>query len=363
MRIAQIAPLAESVPPKTYGGIERVVHYLTEDLVSLGHDVILFASGDSRTKADLVSIVKASLRTSSGGQDPVIRQLCQIAEVVRLSPKFDVLHFHTDFLHFPVCRFLNTPMVTTLHGRLDLPDYPMLFEEYNELPVVSISFAQRAPVPGANWIDNVYNGTPLENYVFRDTPDNYFAFLGRLSPEKGPTDAIRIAQRLGVPLKIAAKIDAVDRDYFEKEVRPLLDDPLIEYIGEVDENGKNELLGGARALLFPIAWPEPFGLVMTEAMACGTPVVARRNGSVEEVMRNGVSGFVVDDLDQAVAAAAKVDQIDRRGCRRYFEDHFSVRRMTEGYLQVYTQLIGERQTAPSRSPFDLRPIHPHARPI
>lgn len=338
MRIAQVAPLTESVPPKTYGGIERVVHYLTEELVSRGHDVTLFASGDSQTSADLVAVVPDSSRNSEQDHDSAIRQIRQLMEVVRMADKFDVVHFHTDYQHFPVWRFQSTMALTTMHGRIDMPDLDLIFEEFAEMPLISISNSQRLPHPNASWKATVYNGTPGDFYTLRDQPGDYFAFLGRFCPEKGPAEAIEIAKRCGVPLKMAAKIDHADRAFFDHVVKPHLDDPLIEFIGEVDECGKDELLGGAKALLFPIAWPEPFGLVMTEAMACGTPVIARRYGSVDEVMKNGVSGFVIDTIDQAVEAVQKLDQIGRRACRQYFDDHFSVQRMTDGYLDVYENL-------------------------
>lgn len=345
MRIAQVAPLMEAVPPKTYGGTERVVHYLTEELVDQGHDVTLFASGDSRTTADLVAVVPEALRTSSTQNDPCIWHQRQLMEVLRMADKFDIVHFHTDFSHFSVMRYLQRPHVTTLHGRLDLPDFQVVFDEFPDMPVVSISNSQRLPIPNANWVATVYNGTPGENYVYQPSPDpnEYVAFLGRLSPEKGPERAIEIAKRLGMKLKMAAKIDKVDREYFAQRIQPHLDDPLIEYIGEVDEIGKNQLLGNAKALLFPIDWPEPFGLVMTESMACGTPVIAFRNGSVDEVMHNGVSGYIVESVDEAVSATRNIGNIDRRGCRIYFQNRFCVDSMAEGYVEVYKKLIAPQQ--------------------
>lgn len=352
MRIAQVAPLTESVPPKTYGGIERVVHYLTEELVAMGHEVTLFASGDSQTSARHVAVIPKSSRNSDQLHDPVIRQLCQLMEVVRMASQFDIVHFHTDYLHLPVWRSVSTPMLTTLHGRLDMPDLDTMFEEFLEMPVVSISNAQRRPLPHANWFSTVYNGTPSGTHQFNREPGEYFAFLGRFCPEKGPVDAIEIAKRVGVPLKMAAKVDRVDREYFVDQVKPHLEHPLIEYIGEVNEQEKSELLRGARALLFPIAWPEPFGLVMIESMACGTPVIAFRQGSVEEVMQDGVSGFVVNDVDEAVAAVGQLPTIDRQACRQYFEDHFSVRRMTEAYLDVYHALTQFSENRPAANAAD-----------
>lgn len=340
MRIAQVAPLVESVPPKTYGGTERIVHYLTEELHRLGHDVTLFASGDSVTAARHVAAVPQSLRSCANRRNALYCDFKQLKLVMEMASQFDVIHFHTDCSHLPVTRYLRTPHVTTLHGRLDLPDFDLLLETYCDVPLVSISNSQRSALATANWVGTVYNGTPADRYVFREQPGEYFAFLGRFAPEKGPTRAIEIAKRLQVPLKMAAKIDEVDREYFEAEIRPHLDHPLIEYIGEVDEAGKNTLLGNARATLFPIDWPEPFGLVMTESMACGTPVVAFRRGSVEEVMKHGVSGYVVDNLEEAMEAAASIEQIDRRGCRLYFQERFTVERMALGYTEVYERLVG-----------------------
>lgn len=351
MRIAQVAPLLESVPPEKYGGTERIVHCLTEALVKEGHDVTLFASGDSRTAADHVAVVRESLRTSKVRRDPNIWHTLQLQQVLQMAERFDIVHFHTDYFHFPVWRFMLTPHVTTLHGRLDMPDLNLIYEEFSEMPVVSISTSQRRPIPKANWVETVYNGTPAENFTFQSQPGDYFAFLGRFSHEKGPEQAIEIAKRMQVPLKMAAKIDPSDREYFAERIEPLLDDPLIEFIGEVGEKEKNQLLGNALATLFPIDWPEPFGLVMTESMACGTPVIAFRNGSVDEVMCDGVTGFTVENVDQAVEAAKQIHTLDRAACRRHFEDHFSVRRMTDSYLKVYQRLI---ETWPRRPPLNSR---------
>jgi glycosyltransferase involved in cell wall biosynthesis len=343
MRIAQVAPLIESVPPKAYGGIERVVHYLTEELVRRGHDVTLFASGDSQTSARHIAVVDESLRQSTKHADPVVWHTLQLAEVVRRAHEFDIVHFHFDVFHFPIWRYLTTPQVTTLHGRLDIPDMDRVYLEYRDMSVVSISNSQRKPLAHANWAATVYNGIPLDTYTFREQPGDYFAFLGRISPEKGPLDAIEIAKRCGTPLKIAAKIDKVDQEYFETMVQPLLEDPLIEFIGEVDEAGKNELLGHAKALLFPINWPEPFGLVMVESMACGTPVIAYDRGSVQEVMKDGVTGFIVNDLDEALQAIGRLDSIDRRQCRVHFSSRFTSAQMTSGYLHTYSQLTAQAE--------------------
>jgi glycosyltransferase involved in cell wall biosynthesis len=340
MRIAQVAPLYESVPPQKYGGIERVIYNLTEAVVAEGHDVTLFASGDSQVSADLVPVVRESLRLSKRPRDPRIWEILQLMELERQADKFDIIHFHTEFAHFASARRIPTPHLTTMHGRLDTPDLQAFFREFSDAPLVSISDAQRRPLPHANWVATVYNGTRDECYTLREQSGEYLAFLGRFSPDKGPEDAIEIAKRVGLPLKMAAKIDPVDREYYAETIEPLLDHPLIEFIGEVDEQGKDELLGNARALLFPIKWPEPFGLVMTEAMACGTPVIAYRAGSVKEVMRNGVSGYIVNSLEEAVDAVGAIGGIDRRRCRGHFDEHFSVAQMARGYLTAYHRVLG-----------------------
>lgn len=339
MKIAQVAPLFESVPPKTYGGTERVVHFLTEELIRQGHEVVLYASGDSRTSARLHAIMPEALRLSGRADGNITWQLLQLAAVARAAHSFDIIHFHTDFLHFPLWRHIPVPQVSTMHGRLDIPDLRVIFAEFPDMPVISISNDQRAPLPGARWSGTVYNGLPEQMYDFQPCGGDYLAFLGRISPEKGPEDAIRIALRAGLPLRMAAKIDAADRDYFEQRVRPLLREPSIEFLGEIDDRGKNELLGGARALLFPVDWPEPFGLAMVEALACGTPVIAYRRGSVPEIMVDGRTGYIVENQAEAVDALDRIECIDRHACRRHFEDNFSVRRMATGYLDVYRRLI------------------------
>jgi glycosyltransferase involved in cell wall biosynthesis len=344
MKIAQVAPLHESVPPRTYGGAERVVHYLTEELVRQGHEVTLFASGDSQTCAELHPVVPEALRLGCEARDPALCHTLQLGALTRSLGAFDIVHFHVDYLHFPLSRLLPLPHVTTLHNRLDLPLLPALFGEFGDVPVVSISDAQRGPLPMAGWAGTVHNGLPETLYRFEPRPaGDYLAFLGRFSPVKGAETAIDIALRSGLPLKMAAKLDPGDQAYFDARIRPHLRHPLIEYVGEVDDEGKSDLLGGARALLFPIVWPEPFGLVMVEAMACGTPVVAFRQGAVPEVMADGVSGYVVDDLAEAVAAVERIDRIDRTGCRAHFETRFSARRMAEGYLAVYRRQIEARR--------------------
>ncbi len=341
MRIAQVAPLYESVPPHSYGGTERVVSYLTEALVRQGHQVTLFASGDSRTSAELVPVVDRALRLDGRCVDPLAHHIVQLERVAQRADEFDVIHFHVDYLHFPLVRRLKVPQVTTLHGRLDVPDLVPLYREFGDMPVVSISDAQRAPLPHARWQATVYNGLPEDLYRLREAPGDYLAFLGRMSPEKGVEEAIEIARRAGLPLKIAAKIDKVDQEYYTGRIRPLLRQPGIEFVGEITEREKGEFLGGALALVFPIQWPEPFGLVMTEAMACGTPVVAYPRGSVPEVVRDGENGFIVHDLESAVAALHRIREIDRRRCREIFEARFGASRMAQGYLEVYRRLVAE----------------------
>lgn len=365
MKIAQISPLHESVPPRTYGGTERVVHYLTEALVRQGHEVTLYASADSRTSATLRPVVPEALRLSRERRDPLTWHLLQLAQVAREAGDYDIIHFHTEFLHFPLWRRMEVPQITTLHGRLDLADLKPFYQEFRDMPVISISDHQRTPLPMAHWAGTVYNGVPAELYTFQPEPGDYLAFLGRISPEKGPELAIEIALKAGMPLKMAAKVDAVDQDYFTSRVEPLLKHPLIEFIGEVDEQGKNALLGGARALLFPIQWPEPFGLVMIEAMACGTPVIAFRQGSVPEVMRDGVSGYVVESVEAAVAALARIDAIDRAGCRAYFEQRFTAERMAEGYMKRYHELRAMTLLANRDQPREIapHPVHGLAVPI
>jgi glycosyltransferase involved in cell wall biosynthesis len=345
MRIAQVAPLFESVPPKLYGGTERVVSYLTEELVRLGHDLTLFASGDSLTSARLVPSSEQSLRLDPGCVDQLAHQIRQLEQVFKEPDEFDVMHFHIDYLHFPLSRRYRLARLTTLHGRLDIPDLVPFYREFPHEPVVSISDAQRAPLPWIAWQATVHHGLPIGLHAFQPRPGSYLAFIGRFSPEKGPEEAIRIARASGVPLKMAAKVDRADRDYFEARVRPMLDPPAVEWIGEVDEAGKRGFLGGALALLFPIDWPEPFGLVMIEAMAFGTPVIAYSRGSVPEIMVDGVTGFVVPDADAAVAAVKNVSDLDRRRVREVFEERFTVSRMAREYLDLYERQVESTRAA------------------
>jgi len=343
MKIAQFAPLFESVPPKLYGGTERVVSYLTEELVKQGHEVTLFASGDSITTARLVAGSERALRLDSGCIDPLAHQVVQIERLAKEMHGFDVVHFHVDYLHYPFSRCQALPHLTTLHGRLDLPDLVPLYREFSEMPVVSISDAQRAPLPWINWLGTVHHGLPEDLYPLRTEPGRYLAFIGRISPEKRVDRAIEIARRVGMPLRIAAKVDKVDREYFEARIRPLLDDPLVEFLGEIGDADKGAFLGGAHALLFPIDWPEPFGLVTIEAMACGTPTVAYRMGSIPEVIDPGVTGYIVDDIDGAVRAVDQVHSLDRRRCRQVFEARFSVDRMARAYVALYERVAPVRR--------------------
>jgi len=342
MKIAQVSPLFESVPPQYYGGTERVVSYLTEELVRQGHQVTLFASGDSVTSARLVAACPRALRLDDQCEDQLAHCMVLIEQVLQEAQAFDVIHFHIDYLHFPLVIRQHTPHVTTLHGRLNIPDLVPLYQTFPTVPVVSISHAQRAPLSWLHWCGTVYHGLPPEIYTFRQTPGTYLAFLGRVSPEKGLEQAITIAQRVGMPLKIAAKVDRADQEYFDEVIRPLLDHPLVEYLGEMGEADKADLLGQAYALLFPINWPEPFGLVMIEAMACGTPVVAYRRGSVPEVLDDGVTGWIVEGLEEAVQAVRRVSTLRRTRCRQIFEERFSAARMAHDYLQIYQQLLEGR---------------------
>lgn len=344
MRIAQISPLYESVPPKGYGGTERIVSYITEELVNQGHDVTLYASGDSKTKARLVAPCPRSFRVDQSSCDSIVYTLLMLEQLFRDIDRYDVVHFHIDNFHYPFCRRHRCNHVTTMHGRMDLDCLPPLFREYPEAPVVSISDSQRKPLPSLNWQGTVYHGLPPNLFTFREKPGDYLAFLGRASPEKGVDRAVDIAVRFGMPLKIAAKVDAKDQEHFDKKLKPLMHQSGVEFIGEVDGRKKDDFLGKAYALLFPIDWPEPFGLVMIEAMACGTPIISWPRGSVPEVMENGVTGFVVNSVPAAIAALNKVKQLDRRRCREVFEKRFTAARMVEDYVQIYKRLAQRSST-------------------
>ncbi len=341
MKIAQVAPLMESVPPRQYGGTERVVSWITEQLVNLGHDVTLFASGDSTTNAELVACCDQALRFDPHASScPYPRHLVMLDKVRQRAREFDVIHFHTDYLHWPLFRDMAQRTVTTLHGRLDLPFLDPVFAAFPDMPLVSISNNQREPYADSNWVSTIYHGLPREMLPYRETPStDYLAFVGRVCPEKRVDRAIAIAKRAGMRLKIAAKIDKVDESYFEHEIKPLLDDPLIEFVGEINDAQKPEFFGNALGLLFPIDWPEPFGLVMIEAMSCGTPVVAYRHGSVPEVIDHGVTGFIVEGEDAAVTAVHRLPMLNRLMVRMRFEERFTVERMTDAYLGLYTQAL------------------------
>nr|WP_314624037.1 glycosyltransferase family 4 protein [uncultured Noviherbaspirillum sp.] len=347
MKIAQVSPLFESVPPKFYGGTERIVSYLTEELVAQGHEVTLFASGDSKTSAELVPVIPASMRPDMARPSWLAHHYVEMDLVAELAGNFDIIHFHTDYLHFPMSRHLSIPHVTTMHGRLDLPELEPLFRHFSSVPVVSISRKQREPLPSARWIGTVYHGLPADLYAFGAGGGGYFLFLGRISPEKRLDRAVEIARRCDMPLYIAAKVDAADLAYFNVVVRPLIREPLVKYLGEVGEKEKQDLLQNAHALLFPIDWPEPFGLVMIEAFACGTPVIAYRHGSVPEVVEEGVTGCIVGSQDEAVEAAHRIDGLDRTACRAAFERRFTATHMARAYLGIYERLVS--CGAPSRS--------------
>jgi glycosyltransferase involved in cell wall biosynthesis len=342
MRIAQIAPLTEAVPPKLYGGTERVVAYLTDALVELGHEVTLFASGDSLTKARLAPIWPRALRLDPDVKDCFVPLFMQLETVARRAHEFDVIHAHIDYFGYPLLSRLGTPAITTLHGRLDLPELPALYGLYGDIPVVSISNSQRSPLPQANYVATVLHGLPQHSLSQGPGRGGYLAFLGRISPEKAPDAAIRIAAKAGMPLKIAAKIDRVDEEYFKAKIEPLLALGDVEFIGEIREDQKQEFLGNATGLLFPIAWREPFGLVMIEAMACGTPVIAFENGSVPEVLETGVTGFIVHDEQEAAEAVGRIGALDRDRIRAEFDRRFTAQRMAQNYLKVYSRLAKTR---------------------
>jgi len=346
MRIAQVAPLTEAVPPTLYGGTERVISWLTEELVSLGHDVTLFASGDSVTSAKLEAIWPRALRLDGTVRDANALNMMTIELVYRRSNEFDLIHFHLDYFPFSLMSRQPTPFLSTLHGRVDLPEHHPTFEVFSSIPIVSISNSQRRPIPKANWIATVPHGLPASLLQPQPLQPRYLAFLGRISPEKRVDRAIRIAQRCGLPLKIAAKVDRADQDYFVEFIQPMLSTPGVEFIGEIDDEQKSDFLSGAIALLVPIDWPEPFGLVMIEAMACGTPVVAFNRGSVAEIIEDGVTGFVVEDETSAAGAVREIASLSRSAVRERFEDRFTARRMAEDYVGLYRSLIVSNRVRP-----------------
>lgn len=345
MRIAQVAPLYERVPPLLYGGTERVVSYLTEELVRLGHQVTLFASGDSITAARLSPPCARALRLDPSCRDPLAPHVRMLGQVYRRAREFDIIHCHTDYLGLPLAGMCATPTVITLHGRQDIPEVAPLYTDYPQVPLVSISDAQRIHLPDANWIATVHHGLPPEFFTFSATPGDYLLFLGRISPEKGPDAAIRVARRARMRLRIAAKVDAVDRTYFETVIRPMLEDPLVEFLGEVDDRRKIELLTGALALLFPVDWPEPFGLVMIESLACGTPVIARPRGSVPEVLRHGDTAWLCETEEEMAAAVARAGALSRQRCREEFERRFTAASMARRYVEVYERILAKAAVA------------------
>jgi glycosyltransferase involved in cell wall biosynthesis len=342
MKIAQVAPLWESVPPKLYGGTERIVSYITEELVRMGHDVTLFASGDSETAARLEAVCPQALRLNTGIFNRDAPMIMLQERSLGATGGFDVIHSHLDFLGFPLARRNPRPVVTTLHGRLDLPELQPVFREYAEMPLVSISDAQRQPLPWANWHATIYHGLPRNLYSFHPQPQQYLAFLGRISPEKRPDHAIEVAKCSGIPLRMAAKVDPADLQYYESEIEPLLDHPLIEFIGEISDEEKDNFVGNALALVCPYDWPEPFGLVLIEALACGTPVLAYRRGAIPEIIDNGVTGFVSENLSEMAEAVGRLGEIDRRRCRDAFEERFTVDRMARNYVALYKRIIEDR---------------------
>src|ERR1700685_4463052 len=345
MHIAQVAPLTEAIPPKLYGGTERVVHWLTEELVALGHDVTLFASGDSLTSAKLDASWPRALRLDGSVRDANALHMLMLERVRQRRGDFDFLHFHLDYYPFSLFSRQSTPFVTTLHGRLGLPEHQPVFTTFSSVPVISISNAQRRPVPQANWVSTIHHGLPENLLTPRPVTPVYLAVLGRIAPEKGVDRAIKIATRCGIPLKIAAKVDRADQEYYDEIIRPLMDHPLVDFIGEIGDHEKSDFLSGAIGLLVPIDWPEPFGLVMIEAMACGTPVIAYNRGSVPEVIDEGLTGFIVEDDTSAVAAVRRLTQLNRDLVRKQFEARFTARRMALDYLAAYRGLM---RTAKSR---------------
>jgi glycosyltransferase involved in cell wall biosynthesis len=339
MKIAQVAPLYEAVPPKMYGGTERIVSYLTDELVERGHDVTLFASGDSVTKAKLIPGSKKALRLDNSVVDPIALHYNMLQQVVDMADEFDFIHFHLDYLHFPLSRLMKWPQLTTLHGRLDMPDLQPLYTTYSDMPVVSISRNQRLPLPQANFVKTIYHGLPKNLLTKGEGKGGYAAFIGRISPEKRVDRAIEIAEKAGMNIKIAAKIDKVDQEYFDREIAELFEKPHVEFIGEINEQEKNAFLGNAAALLFPIDWPEPFGMVMIEAMATGTPVIAWENGSVPEVIDSNETGMIVNSIDEAVECLKNIDSFDRNRVRKVFDKKYTTQVMAANYEKIYKEIL------------------------
>ncbi len=372
MRIAQVAPLVESVPPAKYGGTERVIASLTTELLRMGHEVTLYAAGDSRTEARLIPLVERALWKSDTAQNETLLHLAELGQVVHDARRYDVVHSHLDAMAFSFGRNSAAPWVHTMHGRLDLPELQQFFRQFSDVPVVSISDSQRRPIPDANWVGRVYNGVATDGLPFGMGRGGYLAFVGRISPEKGVIEAIDVALRVGMPLKIAARLPlegvdnswvALDWQYYNEEVKPRLSSSLIEFVGEVDDFDKGELLKDAAGLIFPINWPEPFGLVMVEAMACGTPVIARALGSTPEILRHGRTGFLCSTVDEMVDACRDLDTIDRATCRQEVEDRFSARAMARGYLDVYKRVCTPLHAEPSLTPIRLLRPTPEATPL
>jgi glycosyltransferase involved in cell wall biosynthesis len=361
MRIAQVAPLAESVPPRLYGGTERVVAWLTEELVDLGHDVTLFASGDSKTRASLVPVIPRAIRLSKPRPDPFPAYAAQLDALADAAEKFDIVHCHTDWLHFPLLTRLGVPHLTTFHNRLDTPELPPVIARFPDAPLVAISDHHRKPLPSANWLGTVYHGMPANTFAPSYEPGSYLAFLGRLTKEKGPETAIALARETGMPLRMAAKIPRSETRYYKDKLQPLIDGDQIRLVGELNDADKGDLLRGASALLFPIDWPEPFGLVMIEAMACGTPVIAFRCGSVPEVVEDDVTGFVVNDESEAITAIRRLGELDRRRIRATFDRRFTARRMAQDYLQHYEKLLLDETQRGLKSVRTLNGAQPDAR--
>ncbi len=338
MRIAQVAPLQVAVPPRQYGGTERLIHNLTETLVQMGHEVTLFATGDSQTSAQLIAPVPEAFNFNPA-IDARAYQMAMLAEVYRQADRFDIIHSHMDYYALPFAEHSATPTVTTLHGRLDLPEYERIYYTYRAMPYISISKSQQAQLPEMNWVGTVHHSVDVASFTFYPEKGDYLAFVGRISPEKRPDRAIEVAKLTGIPLKIAAKVDPADRAYFEEQIKPLMQHPLIEFVGEVDEMGKREIMGKALALLMPIDWPEPFGMVFIEALACGTPVLTCPCGSVPELLQDGVTGYIRRTVEELAEAALKVHEISRAACRRYAATRFDNRRLARDYLRMYDKII------------------------